>query len=180
MLYPAELRARGGRSVRGAPRSAQAQLATRSARYRERASRMFARRDSSTRSRSPKKEASAASSAHTAIAPAQAHRASARQLLGRSYVSHRHRTPRRLQQPGQTMSSKCSRSVRAHLPHVGHSNHDHEPPLGNRRRWMLTFCSTWPSWTQNIVVSAVMTPVALRREMETAGRSSRYLGTTTN
>jgi hypothetical protein len=54
------------------------------------------------------------------------------------------------------MSSRCSRSVRAHLPHVGHPNHDHEPPLGNLRKWTLTFCSTWPSFTRNVDVSAVM------------------------
>ena len=77
------------------------------------------------------------------------------------------------------MSSRCSRSVLTHLPHVGHPNHDHEPPLGNFRKWTLTFCSTWPSWTRNVVVSAVMTSSARRREIETAGRSSRRLGTFT-
>ena len=84
-------------------------------------------------------------------------------------VSHRCRIPRRLQQAGQTMSSRCSRSVRAHLPHVGHPNHDHEPPLGNLRRWTLTFFSTWPSWTRNSVVSGVMISSARSRAIETAG-----------
>ena len=94
--------------------------------------------------------------------------------------SARGRIPRCLQQPGQTMSSKCSRSVLAHLPQVGHPNHDHEPPLGNLRKWTLTLFSTWPSWTRNSVVSAVMTPNARSREMERLGRSSRYLVTTSN
>ena len=70
------------------------------------------------------------------------------------------------------MSSRCSRSVRTHLPHVGQPNHDHEPPFGNLRKWTLTFFSTWPSWTRNVVVSAVMMSSARRREIETLGRSS--------
>jgi hypothetical protein len=44
--------------------------------------------------------------------------------------SARRRIPRRLQQPGQTISSRCSHNVRTHLPRVGHPHHDHEPPLG--------------------------------------------------
>ena len=42
--------------------------------------------------------------------------------------------------------------------HVGHPNHDQLPPLGNLLKWMLMFCSTWPSWTRNVVVAGVTMP----------------------
>jgi hypothetical protein len=64
------------------------------------------------------------------------------------------------------------RSTRTWTPQHGQTNELHPPPLGNRRAFTPTVCSTSPSLTTNSVVSAMMTPVARSREMLMLGRSS--------
>ena len=100
-------------------------------------------------------------------------RSSARRLGLKS--SQLCRTPRRLQQFGQTISPRCSRKVLAHRPQVGQTNNDQLPPLGNLRSVTPTNRSTSPSRTRNCVVSTVMIPSARRREIETLGKSSRTI-----
>jgi hypothetical protein len=86
--------------------------------------------------------------------------------------SERYRTPHLKQHRQQTKTPLSALSTCARRPQVGQTNSDQLPRLGNLRSATATDCSTSPTRTRNSVVSAVMIPIARKRETEAAGRSS--------